>query len=544
MNPTAEQQKAIDLFLTGKPLAIEAGAGTGKTSTLVMLAQAAPNRRGQYVAFNKAIVTDASSKMPPNVVCNTAHSLAFRAIGRHMSHRLNQPRQRSDEMARALGVQSLTIQTAGKSKTMAPGFLASKVMRAISQFCQTAETAPTTRHIEYIEGIDLPSDDGRRTYANNDLVRRHLAPSLARAWADFSNMQGSLVIPASLGHGVYLKLWQLSDPQIDADFILFDEAQDANPVMLAAVAAQKHAQLVFVGDSQQQIYEFTGAINAMADLPTESKAFLSQSFRFGQPIADMANVVLGKLGAELHLSGWDQTVSTVGPVPTPQAYLTRTNATAVRHLLLCLATETPAHLVGGGKEVLSFAQAAIDLQSGRRTSHPELAMFDSWPEVVAYATDEEEGADLLLLVRLIEEFTAPAILQALQSMPTQDAAEIVISTAHKAKGLEWQTVKLAADFNTFLTGKDGNKIPQPAELRLLYVGLTRARGRLDVTAIELLREDEAAEAPVLAPEKAQDSREASTRRMSREPVTVAATATSGAQRRAGARLDNYQGSGV
>jgi hypothetical protein len=35
-----------------------------------------------------------------------------------------------------------------------------------------------------------------------------------------------------LGHDGYLKLWAMSDPVIAADFILLDEAQDTNPVVL------------------------------------------------------------------------------------------------------------------------------------------------------------------------------------------------------------------------------------------------------------------------------------------------------------------------
>jgi Rad3-related DNA helicase len=83
LTPTAEQARARDLFTAGGDLVIEAGAGTGKTSTLTLLADAAPRGAlGQYVAFNKAIVADAGSKMPGHVNASTAHSLAFRAVGR------------------------------------------------------------------------------------------------------------------------------------------------------------------------------------------------------------------------------------------------------------------------------------------------------------------------------------------------------------------------------------------------------------------------------------------------------------------------------
>ena len=50
--------------LTGKDLVIEAGAGTGKTSTLVHIAKANPEKRMQYVAFNSAIVRESKAKMP------------------------------------------------------------------------------------------------------------------------------------------------------------------------------------------------------------------------------------------------------------------------------------------------------------------------------------------------------------------------------------------------------------------------------------------------------------------------------------------------
>ena len=39
---------------------------------------------------------------------------------------------------------------------------------------------------------------------------------------------------AGISHDIYLKLWTQSDPIIPADFILFDEAQDADPLMMGA----------------------------------------------------------------------------------------------------------------------------------------------------------------------------------------------------------------------------------------------------------------------------------------------------------------------
>ena len=58
---------------------------------------------------------------------------------------------------------------------------------------------------------------------------------------------------------------------------------------------------------------------------------------------------------------------------------------------------------------------------------------------------------------------------------------MVISTAHKAKGREWESVRLAPDFAS-TGGRNG--IPT-AEVRLFYVAMTRAK-KLLVVAPEML----------------------------------------------------------
>jgi superfamily I DNA/RNA helicase len=102
--PTGEQQAIIDASQSGADLVIEAGAGTGKTSTLRLVANTQPRRRGLYVAYNKAIATDAKRSFPTSVTCTTAHSLAFRAVGRRFAHRLNGPRMPARQTANELGI--------------------------------------------------------------------------------------------------------------------------------------------------------------------------------------------------------------------------------------------------------------------------------------------------------------------------------------------------------------------------------------------------------------------------------------------------------
>ena len=83
MQLTEEQQRIIAYvkqMKRGDRLKVEAKAGSGKTSTLVEVAKANPDKRFLYLAFNKAIVNEAKGKFPKNVVVKTTHSLAYGKI--------------------------------------------------------------------------------------------------------------------------------------------------------------------------------------------------------------------------------------------------------------------------------------------------------------------------------------------------------------------------------------------------------------------------------------------------------------------------------
>lgn len=489
LTPTPEQQAAIDLFRQGGSLAIEAGAGTGKTSVLQLIAEAT-QRRGQYCAFNKSIVVEAGQRMPGNIVCSTAHSLAFRAVGHRYAHRLRGARMRSSDIARLLGVDPFIITYGSQRKVLQPGYLGGLVMRGVGNFCRSTDAEPSEAHVPYVDGIDVPDESGRRTWTNNRELRRHVLPAVRRAWADLQRTDGQV----RFSHDVYLKLWALSQPRMSADFILFDEAQDADPVVASVMEAQTHAQLIVVGDSAQEIYGWRNAVNALANFDVDHRTFLSYSFRFGPAVAEVANRILAMInGIELRLVGSDRIASVVAPVPDPDAILCRTNAMAVETVLHHQREGRRVHLVGGGAEVLSFARGVDDLRRTGWTSHPELACFDSWGEVVDYADNDELGGELRLLVNLVEEFGTAAIVRALGRMPSEANAETVVSTAHKAKGREWNSVKLAGDFPDPKEREVGDE-----ELRLLYVACTRAQRELDISAVGLLAKPTQPEIPVLA----------------------------------------------
>ncbi|MGA9673436.1 MAG: ATP-binding domain-containing protein, partial [Terracidiphilus sp.] len=213
---------------------------------------------------------------------------------------------------------------------------------------------------------------------------------------------------------------------------------------------------------------------AMAAFPDAKRLYLSQSFRFGPVVAEVANAVLSHLEqpTALKLRGFGKIPSRLSVIDKPDAVLCRTNSAAVGIVLQAIADGKKPHLIGGGSDVLAFVRAAQDLQRGKHTEHPELSCFESWGEVQAYVK-LEEGADLKLMTNLIDKFGADKIAAALRSMPAEKDADLVVCTAHKSKGREWHKVKLASDFMPL--DKMGDE-----ELRLLYVAATRAQHVLDV----------------------------------------------------------------
>ena len=287
LRPTGEQQDILDAVATGGTVAISACAGTGKTSTLRMIAERFPQKRMLYVAFNKAVQAEAGSSFPRNVTCRTAHALAYRAFGARMAKRLDAPRRTGAYNASVLGAKSLV---AG-DVVFEPAAVATMTMATVARFCRSADPAIGTAHFVAPEGLDA---------AWSAHVAEAVMTSAQRAWLDLTAGATGRLKP---WHDVYLKQWQLSGPHLDFGVLLYDECQDADPCVADVVERQAHAQLVAVGDSAQAIYAWRGAGDFLAAVPARHRLALTQSWRFGQAIADEANVWLSVIGAPVKVVG-------------------------------------------------------------------------------------------------------------------------------------------------------------------------------------------------------------------------------------------------
>jgi hypothetical protein len=144
--PTPEQTAAVAAAKTGENLVITACAGSGKTSTLRLIADALAPRKGCYIAYNKAIATDAAKSFPANVVCRTAHSLRLPRCGPPLRARLRAQRHDGPPDGRnALGIdRSYAL---GNDRELSEARVAGLVMATVGKWCHSADprSRPSTR---------------------------------------------------------------------------------------------------------------------------------------------------------------------------------------------------------------------------------------------------------------------------------------------------------------------------------------------------------------------------------------------------------------
>lgn len=494
--PTAEQQAVIDACVSGHNLVVEAAAGAGKTSTLRLAAQ---QMRGRilYVAYNRAAANEAKASFPRHVRCSTVHGLAMGAVGRQFAARLAAPRQSDTEAARQLGITNPV--PLGTSLMLTPANIARLARGAIQKFCHSAADEIGPEHLTALPGMPTAGEIGRwhREVPKLRLAGNHAAavelmaqwethmtarqdlaalvlPVARKAWADLRNPRGYKI---RFEHDHYLKMWQLTHPELPYDVVMLDEAQDSNPCRSSIVTRQR-SQRIAIGDGCQQLYGWQGAVDALATWPADARLYLTQSWRFGEAVAQEANKWLSIIGTKLRVRGNPTLPTVVGPLDEPDAVLCRSNAGAVARMLQALEVGQRAALVGGAAGIVRLAEAAGELKAGRPTQHPELFTFQTWEQVQEHA-EEESGADLRVFVSLIDKYGPEKIVTALSQAVPENTADVVISTGHKAKGREWDRVQVHDDFHEPKKDDNGVAHVDRAEAMLAYVAVTRARQALD-----------------------------------------------------------------
>lgn len=492
-SPNKYQQDIITASKTGTDGVVRAGAGTGKTSTFRMIAEANPTKKILYMAFNRGVADEAERTWKlSHVLCRNPHRLAYRPFAKQAQRRGGQYIKAWD-LAKRLHIQGFNYKNGeGEDDTFVDSTqIAVAVGSAIARFCTSADTEITRYHVAGSDTVrNMPEE-------HQDKFIAHVLPYVQAAWKDIADPNGTLPFLPGRGDGCYLKLWSLSDPQLYFDIILYDEAQDANPAVAHVVEIQRNTQKIMVGDSAQAIYGWNGAVDAMKKFKGDWELELPQSYRFGEAIAAEANRWLPHTESTLRIIGHDKinseikpldwtTVTRSGDAYPSAAILCRTNGGVIEAAMQAQESGKQVAIAGGTKEIKSFCTAASRLQNNERVTHPELAGYQNWTQVQE-AVQKGEADDIGMLVRLVDNYGVAAIVAVCDNSTKPEQADIMVSTAHKAKGLEWDAVKIHGDFLPPKEGADKISVP---EAMLIYVAITRAKKHLDNGALAWLTQFE------------------------------------------------------
>ncbi|WP_281965842.1 ATP-dependent DNA helicase UvrD2 [Serinicoccus marinus] len=323
-----------------------------------------------------------------------------------------------------------------------------------------------------------------------------------------------------------------------------DEYQDVNPLQqrLLELWRGRRQDVCVVGDPAQSIYSFTGAsadhlLGFTRQYPEARRVALVRNYRSTPQVVHLANLVLGARPAP----GGGQRAGTLvaqsadGPAPTLVSYAddeaeAQGTADAVSRLLEegvppseiavlfrtnsqsevienALARGGIPYLVRGGERFFSRSEvrnAILLLRGAVRSDDGSSALGDLVRHVLAgagWAPRPPQGSGsvrerweslqaLALLADSLAGQSPQARLGDLVVELDRRAAEqhaptvqgITLASLHAAKGLEWDAV--------FLVGCSEGLLPitladtaerVEEERRLLYVGLTRARARLELS---------------------------------------------------------------
>lgn len=488
-------------------LVANARSGSGKTTTSIGYTKARPNEKFLYLCFGTANAAEARTRFPKdNVECRTGHSVAWGDTGKFYAKRVPMPSNPDVRYKATLIAPQLSRR--------AMEFKAREVFNAMQVL--DAFFASDNQRIEIKHAANALPQLRNKT---DEMGRALEIASLM--WKRMCDREDTLVVP----HDAYLKMWALGRPTIKRHIVL-DEAQDTNPVLARVILDQAlngNGRLLLIGDEHQSIYLFRGAVDAMkqfSQLPGADLHYLTNTFRFGPKTADIANDLLRFFKNESHL------ITGLGSdVPRPAtlaqgeaAVLARTNAQLFAEAV-AQGNGRGVHWVGkeGAKnyrldmllDVLCLKNGAMDdIKDAYIRSFMDYSEFKELGEAMS-------DPDIKITAKIVEEYgdQIPRLVEEIKRNEIRDPtkAEVVFTTAHKAKGLEWNFVRLCPDFEAIAEaeesmldlkngGHDAGYLTDAdlgQEMNLLYVAATRARKavQLDPVTAEWIESYRAAGSP-------------------------------------------------
>lgn len=476
---TAEQEDiintSIDMYNNPKKdnlLKISAVAGSSKSYTLTKISEALPHTTQMYLAYNKAIADEASSKFNLYVECKTTHSLAYHPIIKH-----------------GLDLEG----NANKSRSVTTSFTYRDIKDNIpyEDKCMVVIYLNTFFLSKYVSIDEFILDNA-------------VTPDIANIMIKYFNKMIDNKI--AVIHAFYLKMYHilLASGAITYDrpydLLFLDECGDINAVTLEIFRLLPAILKVMVGDPFQNIYSFNHTINgfkALSDVGLSKS--LSTSFRCSEEIADKVESFCQRyLDKEFVFKG----IKHPSNIIETEAIISRTNSGLIEYMIKCNEANIPFHTTRPPKEIFSNMLVLMNLKEGVKIHDTTLKFiqedvdnyFKSKTLQTKYKTcltyinflHRSEEHTIKIAIDTLFKYNASKIYSAYKFAKECDESEenfpLTLTTAHSSKGLTFDKVIIANDFDLedILEKKSEERTKEELEeLRLYYVTATRARLLLD-----------------------------------------------------------------
>lgn len=484
MELTKEQ---YDIIKSTGDIKINAVAGSGKTTTIIEYAKARPKTsKILYLAFNKSVKLEATKKFTEkgldNVKVETAHSLAYKHIVYKNNYKVRHQGYKTHEIAELLSLEA-------NGEKHAEFIIANHINKFISYFCNSEKTK-----VQELNYLEIVSDPTAKVFVTSfyNYIEKQTRVFLSKM------DKGEIEIT----HDFYLKKFQLSNPELNYDYILFDEGQDASAAMLD-VFFKQNATKVIVGDTHQQIYGWRFAINSLEK--ADFKTFhLSTSFRFSQDIANLSTEVLKwkkllEIDAPFQIRG-----KGIGKKIKTRAVIARTNLGLLLKAIEYVTENKKVKKIYFEGNINSYTYAdegtsiydVLNLYNNKHRLIKDklIKEMNSIEELEEYI-DKTEDVQLGMMVEIVKEYgnKISDIIKTIKEKhidnDDKEAAEMIFSTVHRCKGMEYDAIENVNDFiceeklETLITDikkDDLNFARLNEEINLLYVAITRTKNSIHI----------------------------------------------------------------
>jgi hypothetical protein len=475
-----EQLAIYNWFATGEGnLVVQARAGTGKTTTIKQAFTHAPEADMLYAVFNKKNQKEAAAKISDvRVDVKTLHGLGFSFIC--SVWRNSKPDSRV-EYDRICSIERDIPDDAAQAVEKLLGF-------AKNQFVN-----PTLADLEQLcdeRDIFTSCEDEEAGCWNTAKLARVTFKAMEAAKTKDS--AGRI----SFDDMVWLPM-AMNWVRPRYDLVVIDEAQDMNvpQLLMARGACRKGGRVCVVGDDRQAIYGFRGAAQGGMEMmrsALKAKTLgLTTTYRCPKlVVAEAAKLVLDYKAADSAPEGeisYSDQVNLMEQAKVGDAILSRANAPLMSACLQLLKKGVPARIEGRdiGRQLIGMVRKL------KARSVPDfMKRLQRWEEKqlnrLKGIKDTEAKAALIrdqreTLEAVAEGCASIAEIEVRINSLFQDSDDnqkpaVVLSSVHKAKGLEWDKVFLLSW--TFGKRKPKNAAEAQEEQNIRYVAITRTKRSL------------------------------------------------------------------